>query len=1368
MNTRTTKLCAVVLAAAFLCQSFPIGTRVSAGEADGFEQPIQTPQTITQSQWDSEADVNIGRIPSSAIQSYDTNASPKQYGTSYLQYAFDESSSTHWETGKHNTETFHNYVDVTFSANQTVARIEYAPRNDGAAGKGCALQYKLYYAESDSADFQLLKEGGFPVPYSAAVSINFDTVNMKKFRFEFVEAWGNPGDDGWASMSSLRFYSRAVGEFPANDILLNIFTDNTYSQLKPGITASNIDKQISAAAALPATTGNKVIEILNEARNRLLGDASFFEQMTFTLSQRGNMNLNRSRTHMQLGLYPFDATGFYLCPNETISIYADYDPDDPAPSLVFGQFGEIRGNTDSWKTNGWQRFYPLKPGINIITAPGWNAADGLSDFAPSAIYFNNDYDPDDQKRAPRVRLVGGTRFPMYVHGVTDPEVFKAELDAYAKNIVATAQEESEFNRTADNLTDKYFDICEAVSDNVILTSSASGCQKALAANPAGKTMYDTMDEWERMYSHYMEVSGFDCENPEAPNYKPGGKFICRAFYVQNNGVGAYATNGYTAYNTGTGNKQSSNNDYTNIFKYDSLDKAGGWGFFHEIGHQFDNSDTVRGEVTNNLFSLMMQDYFQPYPSQNRLDRNGPPGGGGSQNMWTKIQAGNVSGQHPMLYQGSSTSPGYSNPEPTNQDGDNVWYQLAEIYQLFLVYDAECMEKTGKNLYAAMANEFIFHPERYEKNSSRTIAAQNMALAMSNVLGKDVTAHFENYKHVISDAAKQKAGVSTLLKETERKSWYSDAKLRDPASVGFANPGAKPKVTYTVGNGITLNMSLPNESAKAFLCYEIRKNGTIIGLAYGNENSTAASFTDSTGNTATEYTVTAYDRKCYPSQSKTGSANNPGNEFSLDFVSAASSVEVNTPIIWTASASGGTGTPQYRFDLYQNETLLSTGTYKTDNTFTYTPSAVGEYFVTVYAKTAADAEKMLTSKTVSAVPKGSVKADFFEDFGDYATAGTWRETKSNTTGSLHTTASLVTGAEYTGGKALQLTNMTQNYPVYTTDWPSAKAFTFTARMRSTYSSGGNAVLGLMFRTQDKSNTTSPSGNAWNSCMLKGNTGANGVFLEKEGTWKDPLGEPFITQKAPKVGEWYIYSVSVSETGQLSVYLDGELVGYEAAANLGFEFSNNDGFFGFRSWGSTQTFEIDWVSIGEYSTDTASAAVITKQPKDGTGFQVTALPAPGGILSYRWQISENGGASWTDIDGADKNSYTPATSGSDTTRYRCAVINTAANARTKVTYTNSVRWDDSAPSVSVLIQEPDNQEIGVGQQLNFTVVTTGGSQPAKYAFYVTGNGKVHYKLVYSRKNSFTFTPDEAGTYSVRAYTVDSAGKRQVCTKQFTAAD
>ncbi len=856
-----------------------IPVTAAAPSMNGFVQPIQTLQTITQSAYETAAE-QTSRIPNTDIQSYENNGG--QYSASSLNKAFDNDINTHWETGTPNSASHTNTVTVTFKNNVTPGSIDYMCRHDGTQPKGSVTEYKLYYSTTATGEnFQLLTEGGFPGPYSNMVSIHFPTTTMKRFRIEFTECHEN-----WASMSELRFYNPQSAT-SQDTILSAVFADKTYSTLKPGINTSFIDTQINQAnASMTGVLRDKTVEILNEGI-RLAGSAGVFDPLTFTLSQRGNMESERIRTRSSYGFYNFDATGFYISPNETISVYADFDPNDPAPTLIFGQIGEVRGSSsnDSWAVNGWKRDYSLKPGINVITAPSW------SSFGPSAIYFENDCAPEDQSRAPKVRIVGGTRFPLYVHGETDPAVFRAELEAYVSNVVPYNQEASHFNRTANNLTTMYYDICEAVSEHTVLSSSATGCKKALDGNPSGKTMSHTMDVWEEMHQLFSEYSGFNTTDPSASNYIPGGKYICRVFWVKNPGVAAYATNGYTAYNAWSGNKQTAT-PYSEIFAYQTLTSGNGWAYYHEIGHQYDHLDTDRAEVTNNLYSLAAQDYFTPYPTENRLDANGPSGSG-SQNMWPRIKEGNRTGQHPMLNQGSNY------PEPTHQNGDNVWYQLAEIYQLIMAYDQESIQNTGYGIYGAMRNITINNPELFADNNSRTAAVENMALAMSLALERDITAHFEHYKHVISTAAKNRTGVSSLPKETA-KTWYADSTLRDPASTGFTDPStAMPIVGYT-GSGSSFKLTLGiNEAPNTLLCYEIWQGNTLLGVSYGNE------FAISNGSASTTYKVIAYDRKCKPSltwEGLPGTVTNDPAQDNLAIAGAKAAIESASYTATQASVS----------------------------------------------------------------------------------------------------------------------------------------------------------------------------------------------------------------------------------------------------------------------------------------------------------------------------------------------------------------------------------------------------------------------------------------------------------------------------------
>lgn len=71
---------------------------------------------------------------------------------------------------------------------------------------------------------------------------------------------------------------------------------------------------------------------------------------------------------------------------------------------------------------------------------------------------------------------------------------------------------------------------------------------------------------------------------------------------------------------------------------------------------------------------------------------------------------------------------------------------------------------------------------------------------------------------------------------------------------------------------------------------------------------------------------------------------------------------------------------------------------------------------------------------------------------------------------------------------------------------------------------------------------------------------------------------------------------------------------------------------------------------------------------------------------------------------------------------------------------------------------------GKSVTFTAQTT-GAKNCKYAFYVIGGGKVYHKVVYSYMNAFSYTPDTAGSYSVRAYAINNDNKKVVFTKDFT---
>jgi hypothetical protein len=117
-----------------------------------------------------------------------------------------------------------------------------------------------------------------------------------------------------------------------------------------------------------------------------------------------------------------------------------------------------------------------------------------------------------------------------------------------------------------------------------------------------------------------------------------------------------------------------------------------------------------------------------------------------------------------------------------------------------------------------------------------------------------------------------------------------------------------------------------------------------------------------------------------------------------------------------------------------------------------------------------------------------------------------------------------------------------------------------------------------------------------------------------------------------------------------------------------------------------------SAVSYVVEAATAPIITDQP-DSASYTVgatavaLAVTATGnGTLSYKWQISTDGGSTWNNIGGATSSSYTPDISTESTYMYRCVVTNTL-NGTTASTTSNTAtiavasKPKLTAPSISL---------------------------------------------------------------------------------------
>jgi len=144
-------------------------------------------------------------------------------------------------------------------------------------------------------------------------------------------------------------------------------------------------------------------------------------------------------------------------------------------------------------------------------------------------------------------------------------------------------------------------------------------------------------------------------------------------------------------------------------------------------------------------------------------------------------------------------------------------------------------------------------------------------------------------------------------------------------------------------------------------------------------------------------------------------------------------------------------------------------------------------------------------------------------------------------------------------------------------------------------------------------------------------------------------------------------------------------------------------------NSQGIGIDNVTVTPYF---CTAAVITSHPAGigvCTGSNASfAVSATGAGITYQWQLSTNGGASWSNLsDNAtysgstlDILNITGATAGMNAYRYRCIVTMAGCNA-----YTNSAILNVQAnPSIS---QQPQNVTGPVGSNASFFIVSSGTS-------------------------------------------------------------
>lgn len=660
-----------------------------------------------------------------------------QYGSSSLDRAWDENRNSHWETGRSNSGDFKNHIEFVFEKPEEIGRIIYGARSD-IGPKGFATRFEVWGAEESGKPLSLVATGS-QAATGDLVEISFRPRKFQVLRFVWVEA-----NQGWASARCMFFYK----EDTLPDQIMGLFTDSATTALAAGTDKALVDRLREQLKSYPLP--GQMSPYLDMAEKLLSSSGSSITQAPMTLSQRGNRGSEAGRTATSMTLGTFDLSGYYARPGEKLGVYVSADPKGPMPSIVLATVAQ----------NPWDWAYG---GDGLVLSNGYNLIEVPKDMKScQAIYFCNPALPDQQAFAPTVRLVGGTKYPVYRYDPADmPEVTRAkeaaflkELEEYVKGVtdVPTAQAGK-----------GNYNMCEFVSDKYLSSTSARGAlvgvktkalwnkgewrdaikttkygvvEKDADGNPTGISYTGpaaTMECFEMFYDALSLYSGFNMDDPTSEDYRNRNQFIFRAY---TNGAGAgWGQSIFAGLNTGDqpdGNKWDGG-DYAGLASGASVLNAG-WLLYHEIGHVFDNGIIGTSESTNNLFALMGQDKFL---DTNRLVTD---------DRWY---------EHFTNYINTGLLP----------QNDLLFYPGAVVYQLNAVdfSKTKLYKDEGISNYGLACRYARLHRDEMNGLSKNN----KLVLSLSMGCGVDLSPHFEFYGRTVSNEVKQL--LAGLPKES-RPTW----------------------------------------------------------------------------------------------------------------------------------------------------------------------------------------------------------------------------------------------------------------------------------------------------------------------------------------------------------------------------------------------------------------------------------------------------------------------------------------------------------------------------------------------------------------------------------------------------------------------
>jgi hypothetical protein len=519
-----------------------------------------------------------------------SNTPYSTYGSGYpLSNALNDDRSKTWVTDESSSNLPSSTHPVTFeitfpNKGHKINMIVLSCENNSNSYKGFPLDFKVYAKTEEQfnseAEATLIYTGNFEASQRTVNQfvLFIPTNTYSYFKLQFNQNYNNKA----AALSTLQFYYDT--DYPH---LVDLFTDDTWSYLK--------------------MTRKETKQFILSLNNRTDGLKDHFTHTIKVAKQIIQKKLPGVLFSVKLvGPDPEGSWNFlqavpshyYVQANEEIEIYMSKS--HGIDSVTMYIIGNREFSTDV------QYSINLSPGYQKFTInSNLNSLDHIKVGVLAFGYKRSDLSVTGDP--PLIRLIGGTRYPLYRYK-EDQSEFETYLSTY---LTQTTCDITTFN---EKQTDIKYNIAGVVGNEVFWLTTATGLNEAIKINKDNsKTLNDVIEIWDYMISKFWRYAGYDYNS----GYKQRSKWA-NYLTVTGSGVAAYALGKRTTwYNLGNFDAtQCYDTSYTNypysisnLLYSQVIDHSSGWVFYHEWGHNMDPSLIEQTEATNNLFALFMGRVF---------------------------------------------------------------------------------------------------------------------------------------------------------------------------------------------------------------------------------------------------------------------------------------------------------------------------------------------------------------------------------------------------------------------------------------------------------------------------------------------------------------------------------------------------------------------------------------------------------------------------------------------------------------------------------------------------------------------------------------------------------------------------------------